>query len=199
MDASNEDVKEWERRLFRDARTFNSWREEPVSESVLRAIYDLTKFGPTSANCSPLRIVFVTSAPGKTRLLEAVNPGNVEKTRGAPVTAVLGYDLRFYERMPALFPHNPKAGARFATDAALAEETAFRNSSLQGGYFIVAARGLGLDCGPMSGFDRDKVEAAFFPGGQVRVNFLCNLGYGDRSSLFGRHPRLSFEDVCSFA
>src|SRR5262245_44739779 len=165
---------DWQRLLFRDARTFNNWRPEPVPESLLREVYELARFGPTSANCSPMRIVFVRSAPAREQLLAAVNAGNVAKTRAAPVTAVLGYDLHFYERMPELFPHNPKAGAVFAADPLKAEETAFRNASLQAAYFIVAARGLGLDCGPMSGFDRARIEAAFFPGGRVRVNFLCN-------------------------
>ena len=199
MDGSEALRADWQRLLFKDARTFNSWRPEPVPADLLREVYELAKFGPTSANCSPMRIVFVTSASGKERLLASVHPGNAAKTRAAPATAVIGYDLHFYERMPELFPHNPKAGAAFADDARKAEETAFRNASLQGAYFIVAARGLGLDCGPMSGFDRDKVEAAFFPGGRVRVNFLCNLGYGERDGMFGRHPRLAFDDVCSFA
>lgn len=192
-------LADWQGLLFRDARTFNNWQDRPVPEALLREVYELAKLGPTSANCSPMRVVFVSSPAGRERLLAAVNPGNVAKTRAAPVTAVFGYDLRFHERMPELFPHNPKAGAAFAADPAKAEETAFRNASLQAAYFMLAARGLGLDCGPMSGFDRQKMEAAFFPGERVRANFLCNLGYGDREGMFGRHPRLAFDQACSLA
>lgn len=182
--------------LFRTARTHTAWLPRPVEESTLRALYDLMKWGPTSANCGPLRIVFVHSAAAKERLIACMNPGNVDKTRQAPVTAVLGMDMEFYEKLPFLFPHDDARGW-FAGKPAAIESTAFRNSSLQGGYFILAARALGLDCGPMSGFDPAKVDAAFFPGGRVKVNFVCNLGYGDPARLRKRSPRLAFEEACA--
>jgi 3-hydroxypropanoate dehydrogenase len=190
--------------LFPKARTHNVWLDKPVSDDLLRQLYDLMKFGPTSANSGPARILFLRTQEAKQRLLPALNPGNVEKTKQAPVTAIIGHDLKFYEQTPKLFPNNPAARDRFANDAAMAEVTAFRNGTLQGGYFILAARAVGLDCGPMSGFDNAKVDAEFFGPGKgnppafidVKSNFLCNIGYGDHSKLFPRNPRLAFEEVC---
>jgi 3-hydroxypropanoate dehydrogenase len=183
--------------IFRNARTQNGWRDKPVAVETLREIYDLMKLGPTSANCTPLRIVFLTTPAAKERLMPALGPTNIEKTRAAPVTAILGYDLEFYEKLPRLFPHNQEARSWFAGKPAAIESTAFRNSSLQGAYFIIAARALGLDCGPMSGFDPAKVDAEFFPDGKVKSNFLCNLGHGDPSKVYGRSPRLMFEEACT--
>ncbi len=185
--------------LFDHARTHSTWRPEPVPEATLRRLYDLMTWGPTSSNCSPARIVFVTSPEAKAKLLACMSPGNVEKTRQAPVTAVIGMDLAFYERLPQLFPHNLEARSWFAGKPAVIEATAFRNSSLQGGYFILAARSLGLDCGPMSGFDAAKVDAAFWAGTTVRTNFVCNLGHGVPEALFPRGPRLSFDEACRLA
>lgn len=184
--------------LFDDARTANAFTAEPVSDDTLRALYDRLKWAPTSANCSPLRIVFVRTPEAKARLLSCMNPGNIEKTRQAPVTAVLGMDLAFPETLPRLFPH-ADARSWFAGKPAFVEATAFRNSSLQGGYFILAARALGLDCGPMSGFDAEKVNAAFFEGTSVKVNFVCNLGHADPKGTFARSPRLSFDEACRLA
>ena len=181
--------------LFNHARTHNGWTSEPVSDEILRALYDLMKWGPTSANCSPARIVFLRTADAKARLLPALMEGNREKTRLAPVTAILGMDLEFYEQLPKLFPHTD-ARSWFAGKPAAIQEAAFRNSSLQGGYFILAARALGLDCGPMSGFSADAVNREFFPDGEVKANFICNLGHGDPAKLFPRNPRLAFEEVC---
>jgi 3-hydroxypropanoate dehydrogenase len=182
--------------LFRNARTYNAWLPKPVSPDTLHALYDLMKWGPTSANCCPLRIVFVQSREQKERLVACMNPGNVDKTRQAPVTAVLGMDMEFYEKLPQLFPHTD-ARSWFAGKPAVIETTAFRNSSLQGAYLIIAARALGLDCGPMSGFNHDKVNAAFFAGGKVKSNFVCSLGYGDPASLLARSPRLAFDEACA--
>ena len=187
--------------LFRQARTHSVWLDKQVSDDVLRQLYELMKFGPTSANSCPARIVFLRTPEAKQRLLPALSPSNLDKTLQAPVTAIIGYDLKFYEQMPKLFPHNLAARGWFADSRPLAEITAFRNGTLQGGYFILAARSLGLDCGPMSGFDNAKVDAEFFaaPDGafvEVKSNFLCNLGYGDASKLFPRNPRLSFEGAC---
>ena len=184
--------------LFAEARTHNGFTGEPVPESTLRELYDLMKWGPTSANGSPARIVFVVSAAAKARLLAAMTPGNVEKTRSAPVTAVIGMDMAFHEKLPQLFPH-ADAKAWFTGKPAFVEQTAFRNSSIQGGYFIVAARAVGLDCGPMSGFDKARMDAAFWAGTTVETNFVCNLGHGDASKLFARSPRLSFEEACRIA
>lgn len=184
--------------IFLEARTHNGWLDRPVSDDLLREIYDLTKMAPTSANCSPLRVVYVKSAEAKARLLECVSAGNLEKTKAAPVTAILAMDTRFYEELPRLFPH-ANARAWFEGNAALIDATAFRNSSLQGAYFMLAARSLGLDCGAMSGFDAAKVDAAFFPEGRFRSNFLVNLGYGDSAKLFPRSPRFAFEDACKIA
>jgi nitroreductase len=182
--------------LFRQARTQNGWDGRPVSDAELREIYELMKWGPTSANCSPLRILFLKTPQAKARLLPAMSGGNQDKTRTAPVTAILAYDTEFYEKLPTLFPHAPDARSWFAGNAASIEATAFRNSSLQGAYFILAARAVGLDTGPMSGFDVNKVNAEFFPDGKFKVNFICNLGHGDSAKLFGRSPRLSFDEVC---
>jgi 3-hydroxypropanoate dehydrogenase len=184
--------------LFRTARTHNGWLPKAVSDDELRAIYELMKWAPTSANCSPARIVFVRSREAKERLRPALSPGNLEKTMAAPVTAIIGYDLEFYEKLPQLFPH-ADARAWFAGKPAVIETTAFRNGSLQGAYFILAARAVGLDCGPMSGFDNAKVDAEFFAGTSVRSNFLCNLGHGDPAKLFARSPRLAFDDACRIA
>jgi len=181
--------------MFRDARTHSAWQARPVPDEILRSIYDLTKFGPTSANCSPARFVFLRTEQAKGRLLPALMGSNVEKTRSAPVTAIVAYDTRFYEYLPRLFPHMDMK-AMFAGNPALSQETAFRNGSLQGGYFILAARSLGLDCGPMSGFDQEKVNKEFFPDGRFKANFLCNLGYGDASKLYPRNPRLDFAEAC---
>ena len=193
--------------LFRKARTYTSWLDKPVSDEVLHQLYDLMKWGPTSANCSPARILFLRTHEAKQRLLPALSPNNVDKTMQAPVTTILAYDLKFYENLPRLFPHNPGAREWFSNSPELAEVTAFRNGTLQGGYFILAARSLGLDCGPMSGFDNAKVDAEFFsaaenepafapPASRIKSNFLCNLGYGDASKLFPRTPRLAFEEAC---
>jgi 3-hydroxypropanoate dehydrogenase len=181
--------------LFDRARTHNGFTDEPVPDEKLRQIYDMMKWGPTSANSSPARIVFVRSAPAKEKLLRCVSPGNVEKTRSAPVTAIIGTDMAFHEKLPFLFPH-ADAKSWFAGKKEFADTTAFRNSSLQGGYFIIAARALGLDCGPMSGFDHGSMDAAFWAGTAVRTNFICNLGRGDPSKLFPRSPRLPFAEAC---
>ncbi|MDO8837496.1 MAG: malonic semialdehyde reductase [Parvibaculum sp.] len=182
--------------IFRKARTHNAWTSEPVSDATLKELYELMKWGATSANCSPARIVFVKSKEAKEKLAPALSEGNLKKTMAAPVTAIIGYDVEFYERLPELFPHEPNAKTWFNWSAEWAEMTAFRNGSLQGAYFMIAARALGLDCGPMSGYDMKKVDEAFFGGTTVKSNFLCNLGHGDPSALFPRSPRLPFDDAC---
>jgi len=182
--------------LFREARTQNGWTDTPVSETLIRAIYDLTRMGPTSANSSPARFVFCTSKEAKEKLGAFASETNRAKILVAPVTVIIGHDVQFYERIPELFPHNPGAKDWFSWSAEFAETTAFRNGSLQGAYFMIAARALGLDCGPMSGFDNAKVDAAFFAGTTVKSNFICSIGEGDPSKLFPRSPRLSFEDAC---
>ena len=184
--------------LFTAARTHNGWLDMPVSDQVLREIYDMMKWGPTSANCFPARIVFVRSAEGKEKLRPALSSGNLEKTLAAPVTAIVAWDSEFYERLPELFPHGD-ARSWFTTSPALAEETAFRNSSMQAAYLIFACRALGLDTGPMSGFDRQKVDDAFFTGTTLKSNLLINIGYGDPGKLYGRLPRLDFDDACGLA
>ncbi|MFC3108100.1 malonic semialdehyde reductase [Undibacterium arcticum] len=184
--------------LFNNARTHNAWTERPVTDAQLRHIYDLMKWGPTSANCAPARIVFVKSKQEKEKLVGCMSPGNATKTRAAPVTAIIAMDMAFYEKLPVLFPH-ADARSWFAGNQALIDATAFRNSSLQGGYFIVAARAAGLDCGPMSGFDADKINAEFFAGTTLTVNFVCSLGYGDPAQLFPRSPRLAFDEACRIA
>ncbi len=181
--------------IFRTARTHSAWTDRAVEDSVLREIVDLAKMGPTSANCLPARFLFLKSKAAKDRLKPHLSEGNVDKTMAAPVTAIVAYDLDFYETLPELFPHKPEARGWFAGKPKLIEKTAFRNGSLQGAYFIVAARALGLDCGPMSGFGNAGVDAEFFPEGTVKSNFLCNLGYGDRASLPPRGPRPSFEEI----
>ncbi len=181
--------------LFLNARTHNGWQAKSVSEELLKQLYDLIKFAPTSANASPARFLFLTSKESKEKLKPFLMEGNVEKTMQAPVTVIIGYDVTFYEQLPFLFPH-ADAKSWFVGNEALIEETAFRNSSLQGGYLIMAARALGLDCGAMSGFDKEKLNATFFPDGKIKVNFLCNLGYGDPEKLYPRSPRLSFEQAC---
>jgi 3-hydroxypropanoate dehydrogenase len=197
--------------LFREARTHSAWLNEPVSDKILRQVYNLMRWAPTSANCNPTRIVFLRTKAAKERLLPALAPGNVDKTMSAPVTAIIACDLKFYEKMPLLFPHNPGMRDLFANAPELVDVTAKRNSSLQGAYLILAARALGLDCGPMSGFDNAKVDEEFFgagksepnstqeffPEGHIRSNFVCNLGYGDKSKLFPRGPRLEFDQACT--
>jgi len=182
--------------LFRDARTHNVFLEKPVGDDLLKEIYELMKFGPTSANCSPTRILYLRSKEAKQRLKPALSAGNADKTMAAPVVAVIGYDMEFYENLPRLFPHNQDARSWFAGSAQAVFTTAFRNGSLQGAYFMLAARAVGLDCGPMSGFDNAKVDAEFWPEGRIKSNFLCNLGYGDASQLFERSPRLAFDETC---
>lgn len=181
--------------LFTAARTHNEWHDKPVTDAQLQQVYDLMKWGATSANCSPARFVFVKSETEKNKLVGCMGSGNQEKTRTAPVTVIIGMDMAFYEKLPQLFPH-ADARSWFAGDQALIEATAFRNSSLQGAYLMLAARALGLDCGPMSGFDAEKVNAAFFAGTTVKVNFVCSLGYGIAEKLFPRSPRLVFDEAC---
>jgi len=183
--------------LFRAARTHKGWLDRPVPEALLRQAVDLAKMGPTSANTLPMRIVFVKSAEAKARLKPALAPGNVEQTMTAPVTAIVGYDLGFPDLLPKLFPQ-VDARTWFAGNDALIADTAYRNGSLQGAYLILALRAVGLDVGPMSGFDPAQVDAAFFAGTQVRTNFLLNIGYGDARKLFPRNPRLAFEEIASF-
>jgi 3-hydroxypropanoate dehydrogenase len=181
--------------LFRAARTQNGWSDAPVSEEDLHRLYDLLKFGPTSANASPARFVFLRSREARERLVPALSPGNVAKTIAAPVVVIVAEDPRFYDYLPKLFPHGD-ARAWFAGNAALAEETAFRNSTLQGAYLIMAARAIGLDTGPMSGFDRPKVDEIFFAGSGWKANFLVSLGHGNNENLFPRAPRLDFNEAC---
>ncbi|MFT5590323.1 MAG: 3-hydroxypropanoate dehydrogenase [Bradyrhizobium sp.] len=182
--------------LFSDARSHNGWLDKPVSQSQLQQLYDLVKWAPTSANCEPARIVFVQSDDARAKLADCMAAGNADKVKAAPVTAIIGMDMAFLDKLPELFPH-ADARSWFAGNQPLIEATAFRNSSMQGGYFILAARALGLDVGPMSGFDAAKVDAAFFEGTTVKVNFVCSIGHGDASKLFARSPRLSFEQACS--
>jgi len=183
------------RQLFLDARTHNAWRDTPVDVEGLKRLWDLTRMGPTSANCSPARIVFVQSPEAKKKLEPCLMEGNRAKTMSAPVTAIIGQDMRFYDHLPKLFPH-ADAKSWFAGNDALIEETAFRNATLQGAYLILAARALGLDCGPMSGFDKAMVDEAFFAGTSVKSNFLVNIGHGDPSGLFERSPRFDFDEAC---
>src|SRR6266849_2888368 len=180
--------------LFCEARTHSAWLPEPVPVELLRKAYELTRLGPTSANGSPARFVFLTTPGAKALLKPVLAPGNVEKTMAAPVTVIIAWDTEFHENLPRLFPQ-ADIRSYFAGNKPLIEENAFRNSSLQAAYFILAARGLGLDCGPMSGFDASKVNAEFFPDGKWKVNLLCNLGYGDDGKLFPRNPRLEFAEA----
>ncbi|WP_165231676.1 malonic semialdehyde reductase [Aquisphaera insulae] len=181
--------------LFREARTHGAWLPKPVPESLLREVYDLARLGPTSANASPARFVFVTTPEAKERLIPALMPGNVDKTKAAPVTVIVAQDMEFYEQLPKLFPF-VDAKSWFVGNDAMIAHTAAQSSTLQGAYLMLAARALGLDCGPMAGFDGAKVNAEFFPDGKWKVNFLCNLGYGDHTKLPPRAPRLTFEEAC---
>ena len=183
-------------RLFREGRTHSAWQARPVSDELLREVVDLAKMGPTSANTLPLRVVLVRSREGKERLKPALAPLNVEKTMAAPVTAIIGHDLAFYELLPRLFPH-ADARAWFVGNEPLIESTAFRNGTLQGAYLMLAARALGLDCGPMSGFDNATVDAAYFAGTDIKSNFICAIGYGDPAGLFPRSPRPDFDEMCT--
>ncbi|MSQ89395.1 MAG: malonic semialdehyde reductase [Betaproteobacteria bacterium] len=187
--------------LFRQARTHNAFSDKPVSDEILHQVYELMKWGPTSANSQPARLVFVRSKTAKEQLAPALSPTNLEKTLKAPLTAIVAYDTQFYEHLPRMFVHNQTAKSWFEgpEKKAFAETTAFRNGSLQGAYLIFAARAVGLDCGAMSGFDNAKVDAAFFPDGRYKSNFLCNLGYGDASKLMPRNPRFTFEEACRIA
>ena len=198
-------------KLFYKARSHNAWLDKPVTDQTLRELYDALRWGPTSANASPARFVFIRSAKTKERLRPSLAPGNVEKTMTAPVTVIVAYDLQFHQKLPKLFPHSPSMRDLFVANPALVEVTARRNSSLQGAYLMLAARALGLDCGPMSGFDNAKLDEEFFsagkecegcdqeffPTGHVKSNFLCNLGYGDPSKLMPRSPRLEFNEACT--
>jgi 3-hydroxypropanoate dehydrogenase len=186
-------------RLFRQARSHNGWLAHPVSDATLFSLFELLKMGPTSMNSSPARFVFVRTAENKNRLRPALAAANVTKVMTAPVVAIIGYDLDFHTRLPRLFPHRPQAGNVFERDPRAALETAFRNGTLQGAYLMLAARALGLDCGPLSGFDAARVDREFFAGTRIRTNFLCCLGRGDRRLLFPRLPRLEFSEVCTLA
>jgi 3-hydroxypropanoate dehydrogenase len=181
--------------LFREARTQNRWQDRPVPDSLLEEMYNLLKFAPTSANASPARFIFVRTAEGKAKLKQALSPGNIEKTMTAPVTVIVAHDVEFYEKLPFLFPH-ADARSWFAGNPAFADATAQRNGTLQGAYLIMAARAVGLDVGPMSGFDSGKVDELFLAGTNWKSNFLVNLGYGDPAGLFPRSPRLSFDEAC---
>ena len=184
--------------LFTEARTQNGYLDQPVSDEQLRQLFDLLKWGPTSANCSPARFVFVRSAEARERLAACVSPGNQPKVLQAPVTAIIGMDMEFHEKLPQLFPHTD-ARAWFVGKPEMIQATAFRNSSLQGGYLILAARALGLGCGPMSGFDTAKVDAEFWAGTSVKTNFICTLGHGDPAKIMPRSPRLAFDEACRLA
>jgi 3-hydroxypropanoate dehydrogenase len=186
-------------RLFRAARTRNAWTEQPVTELQLRELYDLMKLGPTSGNCCPARFVWVRSAEGKSRLAALAAPNNAPKILAAPLTVVVGYDLDFAEQMPKLFPARGKDMQAIFSDPLVAQTTAFRNSSLQGAYLIIAARALGLDCGPMSGFSNEKVDSEFFANTRIKSNFICSIGYGSNENLFPRNPRLTFDEAGRFA
>lgn len=183
-------------KLFTDARTHYHWQEKPVEDALLVKAFDLAKMGPTSANMSPLRVVFVKSAAAKERLKPCLDAGNVEKTMKAPVTALFAHDLAYYEQLPKLFPHADARSWFKDLPEAAQQVIALRNSSLQAAYFMIAARGLGLDCGPMSGFNNAKLDAEFFAGTTFKSNFICNLGYGDASKLYPRSPRFAFDEVC---
>lgn len=180
--------------LFREARSHNAWQDKPVSDDLLLQLYDLMKMGPTSANSCPARFVFIKSTEAKQKLKACLNEGNVKKSMTAPVVAIIGMDLEFYEKLPKLFPHTNARGWYVGKTEKI-QQTAFRNSSLQGAYLIMAARSLGLDCGPMSGFDSAKLDAAFFPEGKVKSNFICAIGYGDPAGLYPRGPRLDFNEA----
>lgn len=182
--------------IFREARSLGAWLDKPVTPVTLQAVYDLARLGPTAFNGCPARFVFVTSAEGKERLKPTLMPGNVEKVMTAPVTVIIGYDLEYYRELPQLLPHYEGLAERIAANPDAIEPGAFRNGSLQAAYLIIAARALGLDCGPMSGFDNAAVDKAFFPGGRIKSNLICAMGYGDRKALRPRSPRLSFDEAC---
>jgi len=182
--------------LFNDARTANGFIDKAVPSDLLHKVYDLAKMGSTSMNCQPTRYIFLTTPQAKEKVLGAMSPGNVDKTKSAPVTVIIATDNQFYENMPKVFPNKPDAKEMFAGNAGLAAGTASRNGTLGGAYFMIAARAYGLDCGPMSGFDAAKVNQEFFPDGRFSVNFIVNLGYSDSSKLFPRNPRLSFDEAC---
>ena len=184
--------------LFRQAHTLHAWQKRDVSDVLLRALYDLMKWAPTASNCGPARFVFVKSPAEKERLKPCLMEGNVEQTMTAPVTAIIAYDLKFYDHLPRLFPYTD-AKSWFTGKPDYIQETAFRNGSLQGAYLIMAARALGLDCGPMSGFRKKAVKDAFFAGQDVEPNFLCNIGYGDPAGTYERGPRFDFDEVCKIA
>jgi 3-hydroxypropanoate dehydrogenase len=184
--------------LFTDARSQNGWLDTPVPDATLQQLYELYQWGPTSANCSPARVIFVRSAEAKAKLVACMSDGNKAKVAQAPVTAIIGMDMAFYEKLPQLFPHTD-ARSWFVGKPAMIEATAFRNSSLQGAYLMLAARALGLDCGPMSGFDPKALDAAFWAGTTVKTNFVCSLGHGDPAKVFGRSPRLPFGEACQLA
>jgi 3-hydroxypropanoate dehydrogenase len=186
-------------RLFRTARTRNAWTERPVTEQQLRELYDLVKLGPTSANCCPARFVWVRSAEAKSKLAALAAPANAPKILEAPVTAIVGYDLDFAQQLPRLFPARGKEMQGQFSDPLVAQITAFRNGSLQGAYLIIAARALGLDCGPMSGFNNEAVDHEFFANTRIKSNFICSIGYGSDKNLFPRNPRLTFEESGRFA
>jgi 3-hydroxypropanoate dehydrogenase len=185
--------------IFRKARTNTVWLDKPVDDALLKQVYDLAKMGPTSANMCPLRVVFVKSPEAKAKLKPALDPGNVDKTMLAPATAIIAMDIHFYEKLPQLFPHADARAWFKDLPANVLEYIALRNSSLQGAYFMLAARSLGLDCGPMSGFNNAMVDAAFFAGTMIKSNFLCNLGHGDATKLHPRSPRLTFDEACKIA
>jgi 3-hydroxypropanoate dehydrogenase len=185
--------------LFRVARTRNGWTDKPVTERQLRELYDLVKLGPTSANCCPARFVWVRSAEAKKKLAEFASPNNASKILAAPVTVIIGYDLNFAEQMPKLFPARGQDMQAYFANPEIAQSTVFRNGSLQGAYLIIAARSLGLDCGPMSGFSNEAVDTEFFAGTRIKSNFICSIGYGSDENLFPRNPRLAFEDAGRFA
>ena len=193
MSVSEKDIKKI---IFSNARTYNDWQRKGVSNKILNELYDLMKFGPTSANCSPSRIIFIKSPEAKERLKPFIIESNLEKTMTAPVTAIIAFDIDFHKHLPKLFPHDLEAQNWFNYSQEVAYTNAFRNSSIQGGYFIIAARMLGLDCGPMSGFDQNGLDKEFFPNSSIKSNFLCNIGYGDPTNIFKRSPRFEFDEVC---
>ena len=193
MSVSEKDIKKI---IFSNARTYNDWQRKGVSNKILNELYDLMKFGPTSANCSPSRIIFIKSLEAKERLKPFIIESNLEKTMTAPVTAIIAFDIDFHKHLPKLFPHDLDAQNWFNYSQEVAYTNAFRNSSIQGGYFIIAARMLGLDCGPMSGFDQNGLDKEFFPNSSIKSNFLCNIGYGDPTNIFKRSPRFEFDEVC---
>ena len=193
MSVSEKDIKKI---IFSNARTYNDWQKKGVSNKILNELYDLMKFGPTSANCSPSRIIFIKSPEAKERLKPFIIESNLEKTMTAPVTAIIAFDIDFHKHLPKLFPHDLDAQNWFNYSQEVAYTNAFRNSSIQGGYFIIAARMLGLDCGPMSGFDQNGLDKEFFPNSNIKSNFLCNIGYGDPTNIFKRSPRFEFDEVC---